>query len=168
MASGRNNKLVGQIGEFLACAELGKRGLIATPFSGNVPHFDILIADENMQTLPIQVKASMSPSWPTQSTEWMDLSFDHTDQVQIYHGPKAISHPDLIYVNVFIQQDAKDRFFIFTKQQLQRAVIRDFSAWMIKNNWKRPKNWLSTDARYSLESIQEYENNWSLIEDRLR
>jgi len=41
MATGRNNKLTGQISEFLVCAELGKRGLIATPFAGNVPAFDV-------------------------------------------------------------------------------------------------------------------------------
>ena len=33
MATGRSNKLVGQVGEFLVCAELGRRGMIATPFS---------------------------------------------------------------------------------------------------------------------------------------
>jgi hypothetical protein len=37
MASGLSNKLTGQIGEFLACAELGRRGFVATSFTGNVP-----------------------------------------------------------------------------------------------------------------------------------
>lgn len=40
MATGRQNKLTGQLAEHLVCAELGRRGLIATPFSGNVPTFD--------------------------------------------------------------------------------------------------------------------------------
>jgi len=35
--SGLTNKLTGQIGEYLVCAKLGKLGLIATPFAGNVP-----------------------------------------------------------------------------------------------------------------------------------
>lgn len=34
---GRNNKLAEQIGEHLVCAELGRRGFIATPFSGMFP-----------------------------------------------------------------------------------------------------------------------------------
>jgi len=42
MSSGRSNKLTAQIGEYLVCAELGKRTLIATPFAGNVPTFDVL------------------------------------------------------------------------------------------------------------------------------
>lgn len=40
MSRGRRNKLVGQVAEHLAVAELGRRGLIATGFAGNVPTFD--------------------------------------------------------------------------------------------------------------------------------
>ena len=41
MGTGRSNKLVGQTGEYLVTAELSRRGLIATTFTGNVPHYDI-------------------------------------------------------------------------------------------------------------------------------
>ena len=58
MRSGRSNKLVGQIGEFLVFAELGRRGYVATPFSGNVPDFDIIAVDARGQSLPIQVKTN--------------------------------------------------------------------------------------------------------------
>jgi hypothetical protein len=54
MSTGRLNKLAGQIGEYLVCAELGRRGLIATPFAGNVPTFDVLATDESCRTVPIQ------------------------------------------------------------------------------------------------------------------
>lgn len=36
---GLRNKLAGQVGEYLVCAEFGRRGLIATSFTGNVPDF---------------------------------------------------------------------------------------------------------------------------------
>ena len=42
MATGLSTKLTGQIGEHLVTAELGRLGIIATPFSGNVPDIDIL------------------------------------------------------------------------------------------------------------------------------
>ena len=42
MATGRTSKLVGQTGEYLVAAELSRRGLIATTFTGNVPHYDII------------------------------------------------------------------------------------------------------------------------------
>ena len=42
MATGLSSKLAGQIGEHLVTAELGRQGIIATPFSGNVSDIDIL------------------------------------------------------------------------------------------------------------------------------
>ncbi len=44
--SGRATKLTGQVGEYLVAAELARRGLIATTFTGNVPHYDIIASDE--------------------------------------------------------------------------------------------------------------------------
>jgi len=55
MPIGYNNQLARQIGESLVCAELGRRGIIATAFSGNVPAFDILAAGQSCKTLPIQM-----------------------------------------------------------------------------------------------------------------
>jgi hypothetical protein len=82
MSSGRNNKLAGQIGEYLVCAELGKRNLIATPFAGNVPAFDVLAADEFCHTAPIQVKASRGDNWPTDARTWMNIQFDEKTKLK--------------------------------------------------------------------------------------
>ena len=73
MATGHANKLTGQIGEFLVCAELGRRGIIATPFSGNVPNFDLLVASLEGGSAAIQVKASRGNSWSTQANLWLQL-----------------------------------------------------------------------------------------------
>lgn len=169
MASGRQKKLAGQIGEYLVCAELGKRNLIATPFAGNVPAFDILIADEFCRTLPIQVKASRGTKFPTNAREWMNLSYDSQTQRQIFDGPGRIANPDLIYVHVAIAApDAgKDRFYILTKSQLQEVCIRAHSNWMSGHGWRRPKNPQSYDLRYEVRDILIYEDNWGLITDRL-
>lgn len=35
-------KLAGQIGESVVVAELGRRGIIATAFAGNVPDIDVV------------------------------------------------------------------------------------------------------------------------------
>ena len=63
MATGRSNKLVGQTGEYLVAAELSRRGLIATTFTGNVPDFDIIASDEQGKHVSVQVKASSGSSW---------------------------------------------------------------------------------------------------------
>ena len=49
MATGRDMQLTKMIGEYLVCAELCRRGLLATTFTGNVPEFDILATDKRLQ-----------------------------------------------------------------------------------------------------------------------
>jgi hypothetical protein len=46
VVTGRGSKLVGQAGEYLVAAELSRRGLISTTFTGNVPHYDIVASNE--------------------------------------------------------------------------------------------------------------------------
>ena len=170
MSKGRNNKLAGQIGEYLVCAELGRRGLIATPFSGNVPAFDILAADDLCRTVPIQVKASRGDNWPSNAQTWMNIEIAHKTKAQKNLGPKNILNPDLIFVFVAIarpDEDAKDRFFILTKKQLQIVCIKMYSAWMDKHEWKRPRKPESYDCRHRISDMQTYENNWRLITNRL-
>jgi hypothetical protein len=169
MSTGLNNALAKQIGEHLVCAELGRRNLIATPFSGNVPAFDILAADGLCRTVPIQVKASRSDSWFSDARKWMQMSFDPTTKAQKNLGPLHIENPDLIYVCVAIAPPdaSKDRFFILTKLQLQAVCIKTYSTWMDTLDWKRPKKPECYDNRYYIAGLQSYEDNWRLISDRL-
>lgn len=169
MSKGRSNKLAGQIGEYLVCAELGRRGLIATPFSGNVPTFDVLATDEMCRTVPIQVKASRGNTWPSDARLWMKLEFDIQTKIQHYRGPLQIHNPALIYVCVSIAppDSGRDRFFILTKTDLQTVCINVYGDWMSKHCWKRPRTPDSYDCRYNIAYLQAFENNWQLIETRL-
>lgn len=169
MSKGRNNKLAGQIGEFLVCAELGRQGFIATPFAGNVPAFDILAADDKCHTVPIQVKASRGDKWPTDARKWMQITFDTETKVQVYRRATVLAIPELIYVHVAIAppDGGKDRYFILTQADLQQVAIKCYSAWMNTIEWKRPRNPESYDCRYSTQDLEQYENNWKLITDKL-
>lgn len=162
---GRANKLAGQIGEHLVCAELGRRGYLATPFAGNVPTFDVLATDEYFRTLPIQVKASRGKSWQANATDWMDLEFDPASQKQSYKGPKKLRGADLIYVCVSIS-DVKDRFFILTKTDLQNVLIGRFIPWLKGHGWQRPRKPDSFHCDYNVASLIAYEDNWQLISDK--
>jgi len=51
-----STQLAGQIGESLIVAELGRRGIVATAFAGNVPEIDLL-AYKDGTTISLQVKA---------------------------------------------------------------------------------------------------------------
>jgi len=169
MSSGRNNKLTAQIGEYLVCAELGKRNLIATPFAGNVPAFDVLAADEFCRTVPIQVKTSRGDTWPTDARTWMIIQFDEETKIQKKLGRAQIKNLELIYVFVAIAPDgkSKDRFFILTKSQLQDVCIKRYSEWMDKHKWKRPRAPESYDCRFWISDLEAYKNKWELISDRL-
>jgi hypothetical protein len=168
--TGRNNKLAGQIGEYLVCAELGRRGYIATPFAGNVPTFDVLAADDQCRTVPIQVKASRSNNWPSDARSWMNLNLDVQTGIQRCNSLVALKNPHLIYVCVAIastESKERDRFFILTKTELQNACVAGYSRWMDAHGWKRPRNPSSYDNRYDIALIERFEDNWELITRRL-
>ncbi len=171
MSRGRQTKLVGQVAEHLVVAELGRRGLIATGFAGNVPAFDVIAADEYCRTVPIQVKASSGDSWPTDAQTFMQIEFDSKEKRQNYIGPVALNTPDLIYVFVALASeaaDSRDRFFILTMSELQQVCIKCYSAWMDPKDWRRPRNPESYDNRFWIPAIAEFENRWSLILERLQ
>ncbi len=170
MSCGRRNKLTGQIGEYLVCAELGKRGYIATSFTGNVPEFDLIVANDELKTIPIQVKTSRGDNWPTKANKWINIEIDDKGKMQIDNGNQAISNPGLIYVCVALAKpdtEEHDRFFILKKKDLQLICARSYRNFMDKINWKRPKNYKSLDNRYNVDDLNEFEDNWSLIERKL-
>jgi len=51
-----HTQLAGQIGESLLVAELGRRGIVATAFTGNVPDIDLL-AYRDGRTIALQVES---------------------------------------------------------------------------------------------------------------
>jgi len=170
MKKGRNNKLAGQIGEFLVCAELGKRGYIATSFTGNVPEFDLIVANDNLKTVPIQVKSSRGNSWPTRADLWIDIEIDDDNKQQIDHGNAEIKNQDLIYICVAIgdpDKNERDRFFILRKKDLQTVCSKNYRNYMDSKNWKRPRNYKSLDNRYCIDELKSFENNWALIEEQI-
>lgn len=170
MSRGRRNKLVGQIAEHLVVAELGRRGLIATGFAGNVPTFDVIAADEFCRTVPIQVKASSGDSWPSDARMFLRLEFDRKEKRQNYLGPVALTTPDLIYVYVALADataGTQDRFFVLTMRELQAVCIRCYGDWMGPKDWRRPRNPESYDNRFSVKDIAAFENRWQLVVDRL-
>jgi hypothetical protein len=171
MANGRDNKLTGHIAEHLVCAELGRRGILATPFSGNVPTFDLLAADENCRAVPIQVKATTSNNWRTDASRWMDLRVDRKSQRQIYGGPTVLDAAEMIYVMVALGARetgaTPDRFFVLTRRELQAAYVTSYTAFMERQQWLRPRSPKSFDCRVSIGDLSCYEDRWSLVLEQM-
>lgn len=171
MLKGLNNKLAGQVGEFLVCAELGKRGFIATSFTGNVPEFDLIVADEHLNAIPIQVKTSRSDNWPTRANLWINLEINHQAKMQIDKGDTQLSNPNLIYVYVALAEpetNERDQFFILQKSDLQKIFCKNYRDWMNEKGWKRPQNYESLDNRCWIRDLMPFENNWEIIAQQLK
>jgi hypothetical protein len=166
MSTGFRNNLAKQMAEHLVCVELGRRDLVATPFSGNVPNYDVLVADSSGRALPIQVKATRGNTWPSNARSWMDIELDLQTGVQKYIGLNDLPTPDLVYVCVAlapVDSVTRDRFFILTMADLQAVCVRSHTAWMDQHGWKRPRKVESFDLRYKIEDLEKFEDNWALI-----
>ena len=107
MATGRHNKLVGQAGEYLVASELSRRGLIATTFTGNVPHYDIIASNEEGRHLSIQVKTISGSSWQfARIDHYVEIRFE--DRVQIVGKIHPSPVENLIYVFVKLAEYGSD------------------------------------------------------------
>jgi hypothetical protein len=144
---------------------------LATPFAGNVPEFDLVIADRKLRTLPIQVKTvSHGGSFRSKATEWIDIDIDNELKCQIDRGDAEIDNHNLIYVLVELRKNEGEehRFFIFSKADLQKKCAEGYRAYMERHNWKRPRNYESLDCSPKATEFVAFEDNWELIEERMQ
>lgn len=167
MATGRSNKLVGQTGEYLVAAELSRRGFIATTFTGNVPHYDIIASDEAGRHVSIQVKASRGTSWQFGSIEqYCEIAFDGKRQVIGDAKPCPVLR--LIVVFVKIEEDGNDRFYILPWERLCKILIDHHKEFLAKHDGIRPKKWDSLHSAITETALVPYQDKWDTIEENLK
>lgn len=157
-------QLAGQIGESLVVAELGRRGIVATAFSGNVPDIDLL-AYANQKTCHLQVKAWRKGSIHFDAKRFISIQFD--GDRQIVGGLDQDIDGQLIYVFVKIgSEQGEDRFFILEQKNLQKVIADNYAGWLDKHGGIRPRNPKTTHCAVYEEQLASYEGNWALIEAR--
>jgi hypothetical protein len=167
MGAGRNNKLVGQAGEYRVAAELCRRGLIATTFTGNVPYYDIIASDEEGRHVSLQVKASRHPSWQFGDvSQFCGISFDNKRR-QIVGRPKPCPVLRLMVVFVMIDAEGADRFYILTWRRLRDIIIRGHKAYLARHGGRRAQKWDSLHCAISEKTLRPYMDKWSTIEENL-
>lgn len=167
MATGRSNKLVGQTGEYLIAAELSRRGLIATTFTGNVPHYDIIASDEAGRHVSVQVKASRGSSWQFGNiAQYCDITFDC--QRQVVGDVKPCPVLRLIVVFVKIANDGNDRFYILPWEQLRDLLVAHHKTFLAKHGGRRPKKWDSLHCAIDEKTLHPYKDQWATIEKNLK
>jgi hypothetical protein len=167
MASGRNNKLVGQTGEYLVAAELSRRGLIATTFTGNVPHYDIIASNEEGKHVSVQVKASRGPSWQFGDiTQFCDISFK--GKRQIVGRLKSCPVQRLVVVFVKIHTPVDDEYYILPWRTLRNLIVKGHMAYLERHGGMRARKWDSFHSAISEQTLRPYRNKWITIEKHLK
>lgn len=167
MATGRSNKLVGQTGEYLVAAELGRRGLIATTFTGNVPHYDIIASDESGRHVSVQVKASRGPSWQFANLKlYCEITLDGNKQIVGERMPCPVRR--LVVVFVRIDSDGNDRFYILSWERLRDILVAVHEKYLAKHGGTRPKKWDSLHCAIVEDDLNPYRDKWDTIKANLR
>ena len=170
MATGRSNKLVGATGEYLVAAALSRRGLIATTFTGNVPHYDIIASNEEGKHVSVQVKAGRAGSWQFADVrQFCDITFDISNpKRQIVGEAKPCPVRRLVMVFVKIEESGNDRFYILGWQKLRDLVIKHHKAYLDKHDGIRPKRWDSFHCGIREQILRPHLDKWGAIEKHLR
>ncbi|MCP4258126.1 MAG: hypothetical protein GY774_11610 [Planctomycetes bacterium] len=160
MATGLSTKLTGQIGEHLVTAELGRLGIIATPFSGNVPDIDIL-ASANGITGHIQVKAINKDSWQFDIRKFLNVEL--TLRGQTVHGRNKDFDRKVICVFVSLGNKlGEEKFYIFRGGWIQDYFFEHYKG------RKPPKNIKSFHCAIWEKDMNRHLDKWSIIQNKFK
>jgi len=169
MSTGADNKLTGQIGEHLVSAMLGTKGYYATPYSGNVPGFDVTAVNaKTLNSFPIQVKTSNSGAlFRSIITKWAKLEICK-DRRQKITDLLPLNHPNIIWVIVSIKNNdiAAARYFVCTEKEIQQRIVNHYKSYLDKHDSKRPRNYKSTQVMLTEKDLIDLEDNWQIIETK--
>lgn len=159
MATGISTQLTRQIGEHLVAAKLGRLGLFATPFAGNVPEFDLVVANGSGQSSLIQVKAINGPSWQFNASTFLNIEMIGNEQV--VKGKTKLNNPSLVCVFVLLRESEADEFYVLRVKDLQSEIAKTYKGGI------RPKNPQSMHCAVWPKQLSKHRDNWSLVLESL-
>ena len=166
MATGRDNLLTKQVGEYLVAAEVCRHGYIATTFTGNVPHYDIIASNSTGRHQAIQVKAVLGNAWQFDIRDFVDVKLD--GKRQTLGRPTPAAYPGLICIFVRLRKHGTDEFYIMTWEDLQKIAIDHHREYLARHGGVRPKKFDSFHAAIRPEMMREHLNKWGVLERKLR
>jgi len=157
MATGRSNQLTKQIGEYLVASELGRIGLIAATFSGNVPDYDIIATDSKFKSVPVQVKTTNRTSWQFNNIRrFVDVPLDGKKQVV---GRPLTLKGNIVCLLVALSRDS-NRFYVLSLKTLQGVLIKHHRDYLEKHGGVRPKKFDSFHCAIGEEALARFKNAW--------
>ena len=161
MSRNFSNQLSGQIGEALVVSELGRRDIVATAFSGNVPDIDIL-ADKNGNTTSIQVKAWKKGAVSFDAKRFLQITIENGKQ-EIKGIKTAVNRlPFYVFVKVGLKR-GEDSFFVLDQLKLVSLIKQGYQSFLDLHGGVRPKNPETTHNSVTLQQLLPYEDNWAII-----
>ncbi len=155
MATGRDIQLTRQIGEYLAAAELGRRGWIATTFTGSLPGFNILAVNPDGRTIEVQVKAIRSSSWQLNAGQYLKVEIQNGTQV--VRGVQPVKTNGRMCIFIVVKEQGQDEFYVFSWKDLQKILREDYK------DGPRPKNPETLHFALYPKRIAHFKNNWAAI-----
>jgi len=170
MVTGRQKQLIKQVGEYLVAAELCRRELIATSFTGNVPIFDILAITSNDVMKTIQVKATRTDGgWNLDASHFLDFK-NAVDNTQHIKGIRNLSNKNTIFCFVKLGSfgcennlSRRDEFYLLPIDKLQEIIHDNYSGYLKKVNNYRRKNPQSHHMKIKKEHISKFKDNWNCV-----
>ncbi len=170
MVTGRQKQLIKQVGEYRVAAELCRRELIATSFTGNVPVFDILAISDDEKMKTIQVKATTTDGgWNLDATDYLD--FEATmDKTQHIKGVRKLSNSAIVFCFVKLGSFGRenitlehDEFYLIPVGELQKIIESKYSSFLTKVDHIRPNNPESHHVKIKLGDISDFKGNWDCV-----
>jgi hypothetical protein len=164
VATGRSTQLTKQVGEYLVGAELCRRDLVATTFTGNVPDYDIVAVSGDGNHVLVQVKATLRGSWQfSDARAFLDIQQD--GEVQTPGKLKPSKYRNLVFVFVRLSEYGCDRFFILTWVELRDLIADHYRAYLKRHEGVRPRRHDSYHVGIGLSELEGFEDRWETIED---
>jgi len=158
IATALSNQITKQIGECLVAAELGRIGLVAATFSGNIPEYDIIATDSDFRSVPVQVKATNGNSWQfNDMRRFVAIQLD--GEKPIVGQPVAL--PDsIVCVMLALSRYGEDRFYVLSLTALQALLIKHYRDDLEKPGCLRPAKFESFHCAIEQEELAAFENAW--------
>jgi hypothetical protein len=167
MPTGRDTKLTGAVGEFLVAAELCRRGLLATPFAGNVPYYDIIASGKVSGHVAIQVKAINRSAWQFDIRKYVNVQMDADGKHQNIGNPQPEPYPGLLCVLVVLRGTGQDRFFVLEWKELRDVLADGYHAYLSKHEFVRPRQPESFHVALGISDVAPFENAWDKVLHRV-
>ena len=159
----------GRCGEHLVCAELLRRGIIATTFSGNMPDFDILAINKKVQVKTTTGKGKEDETWSISNVRrWFEFDEElllvsdiNGKVIQAPIGKKKLDE-EIMFVFVLLgKKYGEDKFFVLNKVEFQDILYKRYKEHCTEDyKGHKVRTRKSFYANMHLYSLRPYEDKW--------